>query len=41
MIRPWHPFPRPAAGVTPNEATEYKVEIYPTAAIVKAGDRLG
>jgi putative CocE/NonD family hydrolase len=41
MIRPWHPFTKAAQKpVTPNEATEYKIEIYPTDAIVKAGDRL-
>jgi uncharacterized protein len=41
MIRPWHPFTKESQhAVTPNEATEYKVEIYPTSAIVKAGDRL-
>jgi predicted acyl esterase len=26
--------------VTPNQPTEYKIEIYPTSAIVKSGDRL-
>jgi uncharacterized protein len=41
MIRPWHPFTKESQqAVTPNEPTEYKVEIYPTSAIVKAGDRL-
>jgi putative CocE/NonD family hydrolase len=41
MIRPWHPFTKESQQpVTPEEATEYKVEIYPTAALVKAGDRL-
>jgi putative CocE/NonD family hydrolase len=41
MIRPWHPFTKESQqAVTPNEATEYSVEIYPTSAIVKAGDRL-
>jgi uncharacterized protein len=41
MIRPWHPFTKESQqGVTPNEATEYEIEIYPTSAIVKAGDRL-
>jgi uncharacterized protein len=41
MIRPWHPFTKESQqAVTPNEATEYQVEIYPTSAIVKPGDRL-
>ncbi len=41
MIRPWHPFTKSSQqAVTPNEATEYKVEIYPTSDIVKAGNRL-
>jgi len=41
MIRPWHPFTRESQhAVTPNEATEYDVEIYPTSAIVKPGNRL-
>ncbi|HEX3911319.1 MAG TPA: CocE/NonD family hydrolase [Solirubrobacteraceae bacterium] len=41
MIRPWHPFTKESQhAVTPGEATEYDVEIYPTSAIVKAGDRL-
>jgi putative CocE/NonD family hydrolase len=41
MIRPWHPFTKASQKpVTPNQPTEYKLEIYPTAAVVKAGDRL-
>ncbi len=41
MIRPWHPFTKESQqAVTPNEATEYKIEIYPTSAIIKAGNRL-
>jgi uncharacterized protein len=41
MIRPWHPFTKASQqAVTPNQPTEYKIEIYPTAAVVKAGDRL-
>jgi putative CocE/NonD family hydrolase len=41
MIRPWHPFTKASQQpVTPNQPTEYKIEIYPTSAIVKAGDRL-
>lgn len=41
MIRPWHPFTKASQqAVTPNQATDYKVEIYPTSAVVKSGDRL-
>jgi uncharacterized protein len=41
MIRPWHPFTKESQqAVTPNEPTEYKVEIYPTSDIVKPGNRL-
>lgn len=41
LIRPWHPFTKESQhAVTPNEATEYNVEIYPTSAIVKPGNRL-
>jgi putative CocE/NonD family hydrolase len=41
MIRPWHPFTKATQqAVTPNQPTEYKIEIYPTSAIVKSGDRL-
>jgi predicted acyl esterase len=41
MIRPWHPFTKESQQpVTPNQPTEYKIEIYPTSAIIKAGDRL-
>ncbi len=41
MIRPWHPFTKASQkAVAPGEPTEYKIEIYPTSAIVKAGDRL-
>jgi uncharacterized protein len=41
MIRPWHPFTKASQQpVTPNQPTEYKIEIYPTSAMVKAGDRL-
>lgn len=41
VIRPWHPFTKESQqAVTPEEATEYGVEIYPTGAIVPAGDRL-
>ena len=41
MIRPWHPFTKESQkAVTPNEPTEYKIEIYPTSDIVKPGNRL-
>ena len=41
MIRPWHPFTKESQkAVTPGEPTEYKIEIYPTSDIVKAGNRL-
>jgi putative CocE/NonD family hydrolase len=41
MIRPWHPFTKESQqAVAPNEPTEYDVEIYPTSAIVKPGNRL-
>jgi putative CocE/NonD family hydrolase len=41
MIRPWHPFTKASQQpVAPGEATEYKVEIYPTSVLIKAGDRL-
>jgi predicted acyl esterase len=41
VIRPWHPFTKESQQpVTPGQATEYNVEIYPTGALVKSGDRL-
>ena len=41
MIRPWHPYTKESQkAVTPNEPTEYKIEIYPTSDIVKPGNRL-
>ena len=41
VTRPWHPFTKESQhAVTPNEATQYEVEIYPTGVIVPAGDRL-
>jgi putative CocE/NonD family hydrolase len=41
MIRPWHPFTKASQqAVTTGRPTEYKIEIYPTSAIVKAGHRL-
>jgi hypothetical protein len=41
LIRPWHPFTKESQqAVTPNEPTEYNLEIYPTSAILKPGNRL-
>ncbi len=41
IVRPWHPFTKESQkAVTPNEPTEYKIEVYPTSDIVKAGNRL-
>ena len=41
IIRPWHPYTKASQQpVTPNQPTEYKIEIYPTSAVIKAGDRL-
>jgi uncharacterized protein len=41
MIRPWHPFTKESQqAVTPGEPTEYKIEIYPTSVIAKAGNTL-
>jgi uncharacterized protein len=41
VIRPWHPFTKESQqAVTPEEATEYNIEIYPTGAIIPTGDRL-
>jgi hypothetical protein len=41
LIRPWHPFTKASQkAVTPNEPTEYKIEIYPTSEVIKPGDRL-
>ena len=41
MIRPFHPFTQASQQpVTPNDPERYRIEIYPTDAIVAAGDRL-
>lgn len=41
LIRPWHPFTKASQQpVTPNQPTEYKIEIYPTSAVINAGHRL-
>jgi putative CocE/NonD family hydrolase len=41
VTRPWHPFTKESQkAVTPGEATEYDIEIYPTGVVVPAGDRL-
>ena len=41
MIRPFHPFTRESQqDVTPNDPQLYRIEIYPTAAQFKKGDRI-
>ena len=41
LIRPWHPFTQQSQKpVTPNDPALYRIEIYPTDAILKKGDRL-
>jgi uncharacterized protein len=41
MIRPFHPFTRASrTPVTPNDPALYQIEIYPTSAIFRAGDRI-
>jgi uncharacterized protein len=41
MIRPFHPFTRESQQpVTPNDPQLYRIEVYPTDAIFKKGDRL-
>jgi putative CocE/NonD family hydrolase len=41
MIRPFHPFTRESQrAVTPNDPALYRIEIYPTAAVFRAGHRL-
>src|SRR6202035_4259507 len=41
MIRRCPPFPKASQqAVTPGKPTEYKIEIYPTSAIIKSGHRL-
>ena len=41
LIRPWHPFTQKSQKpVTPNDPAVYRIEIYPTDAIFKKGDRL-
>jgi putative CocE/NonD family hydrolase len=41
LIRPFHPFTRASQrDVTPNDPQLYRIEIYPTNAIFKKGDRL-
>jgi hypothetical protein len=41
MVRPWHPFTKASQqAVTVNQPAEYKVEIYPTSAVIKPGHRL-
>lgn len=41
LIRPWHPFTRDSQKpVTPNEAEEYQIEIYPTSQVFKKGHQI-
>jgi uncharacterized protein len=41
MVRPFHPFTRRSQEpVTPNDPALYRIEIYPTSAIFRAGHRL-
>ena len=41
MIRPFHPFTRESQQpVTPNDPALYQIEIYPTSAIFRKGDRI-
>jgi putative CocE/NonD family hydrolase len=41
MIRPYHPFTRESQQpVTPNDPALYQIEIYPTSAIFRKGDRI-
>jgi uncharacterized protein len=41
MIRPFHPFTRASQEpVTPNDPALYRIEVYPTDAVFKKGDRL-
>ena len=40
LIRPFHPFTRASQQpVTPNDPALYQIEIYPTSAIFRKGDR--
>ena len=41
LIRPWHPFTRASQQpVTPNDANEYQIEIYPTSQVFKKGHEI-
>jgi putative CocE/NonD family hydrolase len=41
LIRPWHPFTRASQQpVTPNDANEYQIEIYPTSQVFKKGHQM-
>ncbi|HEX6711750.1 MAG TPA: CocE/NonD family hydrolase, partial [Thermoleophilaceae bacterium] len=41
LIRPWHPFTRASQEpVTPNDANEYEIEIYPTSQVFKKGHQI-
>jgi hypothetical protein len=41
MIQPWHPFTRASQQpVTPDDANEYQIEIYPTSQVFKKGHQI-
>jgi putative CocE/NonD family hydrolase len=41
LIRPWHPFTRASQEpVTPGDANEYQIEIYPTSQVFKKGHQI-
>jgi putative CocE/NonD family hydrolase len=41
LIRPWHPFTRASQQpVTPGDANEYQIEIYPTSQVFKKGHEI-
>jgi predicted acyl esterase len=41
IVRPWHPFTRESQEpVTPNDANEYQIEIYPTSQVFKKGHQI-
>jgi putative CocE/NonD family hydrolase len=41
LVRPWHPFTRASKqAVTPGDANEYQIEIYPTSQVFKKGHQI-
>jgi putative CocE/NonD family hydrolase len=41
LIRPWHPFTRASQeAVTPGDANQYQIEIYPTSQVFKKGHQI-